>query len=108
MMTIHPITKSPAEKVALIKSEVANWFGIKPHVLYSRIRPEHIAWPRQIAMNFAAEYSGVGLVSVGAMFGRDHGTIIHAMKRVSDRCHTEPATEQNIEALRSRIVGAIQ
>jgi chromosomal replication initiator protein len=95
--------KPEAEIVDIVKEEVCKWYNIKPNVLFSRQRPEHIAWPRQVAMVLSAEFSAINLVKLGIMFQRDHGTIIHAMKRFADRCDTEPRVMETIAGLRKRI-----
>jgi chromosomal replication initiation ATPase DnaA len=97
-----------AGTIEIIKDEVAKWFKLKPHVIYSRLRPEHIVWPRQVAMALSVELSGLSCVYVARYFRRDHGTLCHAMKRMSARCDTEPSVKQSIEGLRQCILEAVK
>lgn len=79
------------EQVSKIKRTVAAYYGIQPEVMDSEFRPEHIAWPRQVAMHICREaLVDVGLVELGLCFGgRDHGTVIWAIKKVKNRMETE-------------------
>lgn len=90
--------------VETVKAEVARWFRLQPHVVYSRLRAERIAFARQVAMAMAAELSGLTTVEIGEHFGRDHSCVSHALGRVSDRCDTEPQTKANIDALRAHLM----
>ena len=57
--------------------------------LISAIRTARIAWPRQVAIHLARELTHASLPAIGAAFGgRNHATVLHACKRVSERRHT--------------------
>lgn len=73
-----------------IKTLVAAKFGLTVENLTSPKRPESIAWPRQIAMYLARECTHMSLQEVGDKFGgKDHGTVLHAVRRVRARMTTE-------------------
>ena len=49
-------------------------------------RTARVAWPRQVAIHLARELTGASLQAIGQAFGgRNHGTVLHACKRVSER-----------------------
>lgn len=68
-----------ATKVALVTASV---FGLRPDQIMSRQRPDHIAVPRMVAMYVMRTHFGMGLQEIGQVFGRDHGTAMHAIRRV--------------------------
>jgi len=68
-----------ATKVAMV---TASLFGLRPDQILSRQRPDHIAVPRMVAMYVMRTHLGMGLQEIGQVFGRDHGTALHAIRRV--------------------------
>ena len=73
------IHKDPVTVVAA----VASAFGLDPKQLMSRRRPDCIAVPRMAAMFIMRTTLGMTLESIGEFFKRDHGTAMHAIKRIS-------------------------
>jgi chromosomal replication initiator protein len=68
---------------------VADYYKIKVADMYSKKRPASIARPRQIAMFIAKELTQKSLPEIGELFGgRDHTTVLHAVRTRSSR----PAT----------------
>ena len=66
-----------------IQSKVANYFNIKVDDLISSKRIRSFARPRQIAMYLAKKLTSRSLPEIGRKFGgRDHTTVIHAVKKV--------------------------
>lgn len=87
-------------KLAII-ARVASVYGISAEDIFGRARPEHIAWPRQVAMALAYEVCNEGLDKIGKFFGgRDHGTVLHAIKAVKNRCSYDKKAKEVVEGLR--------
>lgn len=104
--TPHCECSNPAKliSVELIKRLTAEWFQISIQDLDSPKRPEHIAWPRQVAMALTFQLAVRNASATGREFHKKHQTVLWAIKRVSDRCETEPNTKRSIEELRNRIL----
>jgi chromosomal replication initiator protein len=69
-----------------IQRFTANQFGISQDDLLGASRVASIAWARQLAIYLARELTDEPLQSIGQAFGgRNHATVLHACKRVSDR-----------------------
>ena len=76
-----------------IQKRVAEHYDIRLADMTSKRRPAHIAMPRQIAMFLARKLTQASLVDIGEAFGgRDHGTVIHACKRVEAQLVSDVAT----------------
>jgi len=72
--------------IAQIQQFAANQFGISRDDLVGASRVASIAWARQLAIYLARELTDEPLQSIGQAFGgRNHATVLHACKRVSDR-----------------------
>ncbi|MFN4263451.1 MAG: chromosomal replication initiator protein DnaA [Thioalkalivibrionaceae bacterium] len=66
-----------------IQKTVAEFYNLKVADLHSHKRSQSITRPRQMAMALAKELTQHSLPEIGAAFGgRDHTTVIHAVKRV--------------------------
>ena len=69
----------------LIQKYVADYFKIKVADMYSQKRTRAIARPRQVAMWLARELTPHSLPEIGDAFGgRDHTTVLHACRTVTD------------------------
>lgn len=63
--------------------EVALHYGYSPEDLVGRCRSQRLADARHVAMTLAKEILRLNLEDVGQLFGgRDHGTVIHAQKKI--------------------------
>src|SRR5581483_2848288 len=88
---IYPPVKRGSLTVERIQEIVASRYGISVTDLVSASRTARVAWPRQLAMHLARELTHTSLNELGPAFGgRNHATILHACKRVSERSITEP------------------
>jgi len=73
----------PPVSIDKIQRSVAEQFGIKVADMFSKRRPANIARARQVAMYFAKELTQKSFPEIGEAFGgRDHTTVMHAVKRV--------------------------
>ncbi|MCL2524457.1 MAG: chromosomal replication initiator protein DnaA [Betaproteobacteria bacterium] len=66
-----------------IQKTVADYYKIKVGDLFSKKRTQAIARPRQLAMWLCREITSHSFPEIGEAFGgRDHTTVIHAVKRI--------------------------
>jgi chromosomal replication initiator protein len=68
--------------VAGIVKRVAAAFGVTERDLLGPSRLRRVMVPRQVAMYLAREVGGLSLPRIGAAFGRDHTTVLHACRKV--------------------------
>ena len=67
-----------------ILAGVATAFGLKVSDLTGHSRLRQAAWPRRVAMLLARELTRLTTTEIGAAFGgRDHSTVIHALKKIN-------------------------
>ena len=72
-------------KVENIQKMVADYYKLKVADLYSKKRSRAIARPRQIAMWLCKEVTPHSYQMIGESFGgRDHTTVLHAVRTVED------------------------
>lgn len=85
-----------------IQKLVANYFQIRPSDLRSASRKRAIVRPRQIAMVLAREYTDLSLPDIGEAFGgRDHTTVINAVRRIQELRGSDHNLDQQYKSLAS-------
>jgi chromosomal replication initiator protein len=91
-----------------VQSIVAAHFKLSVEQLTSASRTSAVAWPRQVAIHLARDLTGASLPAIGAAFGgRNHATVLHACKRVSERLKSDQHVVDEIATL-SALVSARQ
>ncbi|MCD6340000.1 MAG: chromosomal replication initiator protein DnaA, partial [Verrucomicrobia bacterium] len=87
--------------IEAIQRRVAARYDLRLADMSSRRRPEHIAFPRQVAMFLSRELTSHSLAKIGEAFGgRDHGTVLHACKQVMARMDVNEEFRREVEELR--------
>ena len=87
-----------------IQRTVADYYDLRIADMTSRRRPKKIAHARQVAMYLSRKLTQNSLMEIGEAFGgRDHGTIIHAVKKVTSLVESEMDTREAIDHLSSRL-----
>lgn len=87
-----------------IQRAVAETFDVRLADMISRRRPASIAFPRQIAMYLSRNLTHNSLVEIGESFGgRDHGTVIHACKKVVAEIDKQPGLRERIERIEQQL-----
>ncbi len=83
-----------------IKKTVAQYYNIRIAELDSQRRLRNIARPRQMAMALARELTSNSLPDIGAEFGgRDHTTVLHAIRAINDLRESDPKIEEDYRIL---------
>lgn len=83
-----------------IQKTVADYYKIKVIEMYSKKRTRIIARPRQIAMAVAKELTQLSLPDIGEAFGgRDHTTVLHAHRKITELRASDPIINRDYNAL---------
>ncbi len=89
-----------------IQRVVAEHFKIRVADMHSHRRMRSITRPRQIAMYLCKELTQRSLPEIGRKFGgRDHTTVIHAVRKVVELCSEDVAFREEVEILRRKLGG---
>ena len=87
-----------------IQKEVSEHFDLRLADMTSRKRPANIARARQVAMFLSREMTHNSLADIGENFGgRDHGTVIHACKKIESDLITDDYIKGEVEFLRAKL-----
>jgi chromosomal replication initiator protein len=87
-----------------IQQAVCEAFSITVDELLSTSRAARLVWPRQVAMYLARENTNLTFPDIGRRFGgRNHTTVMHAVKRTADRLTTDREAFDTVRALTERL-----
>ena len=90
--------------VEVIQRTVAEHYRIQMSDMTSHRRMQVIAFPRQVAMYITTQLTSMSLVSIGQAFGgRDHGTVIHARKTVTNYMEIDANVRRTVEFLLNKL-----
>src|SRR5207249_11514021 len=65
-----------------------------------------VARPRQVAMYLAKQLTTRSLPEIGRKFGgRDHTTVMHAVRKIEELTRTDPSLAEDVELLRRMLQG---
>lgn len=99
-----PATVKPEVTIANIIDAVINYYGVKLTDLQSKRRQKSIAHPRQVCMYLARRHTRFSLEEIGGYFGgRDHTTVMHAVKTIEKRRDADGDFGRVLEALEDRV-----
>lgn len=87
-----------------IQKVVARHYNVSKHDLLSARRTRTIVRPRQIAMYLAKTMTPRSFPEIGKRFGgRDHTTVLHAVRKIEEMVSADQTLAQEIELLKRMI-----
>jgi chromosomal replication initiator protein len=89
-----------------IQKACAAHYRIDAAEMRSKRRARAVARPRQVAMYLAKKMTPRSLPEIGRIFGgRDHSTVIHAIRTIEGLRETNPDIDADIRALQQQLEG---
>jgi len=89
-----------------ILRQVSEYYNLRLSELLSARRARDIARPRQVAMYLAKQLTSRSLPEIGRKFGgRDHTTVMHAVRKITDLRRTDSVLEDDINRLAHLLEG---
>lgn len=87
-----------------VLNAITSYYSSSREELTGQSRREELVYPRHVAMYFCRKLTSLSLSAIGARFGgRDHSTVSHACKKVSDRLDVNPQLEGELEDVKREI-----
>lgn len=95
-------------QIQSIISVVTDFYSVKITDLQSKRRQRSIALPRQVCMYLARKHTRYSLEEIGGYFGgRDHTTVMHAVKTIDGRCEVDPEFGKIVSSLELQLRAAL-
>jgi hypothetical protein len=82
---------------------VAKIWGIPEEALKTKTRKRTIVEPRQVVMWFRKKNTKESLAEIGERYGKDHATVLHAVKTVNNLKETDKEFRRKVELAQKRI-----
>ncbi len=108
LATLGDVLRGSVRRVTIdeIQKLVSTHFDLKPVDLVSARRARAVARPRQIAMYLAKRLTTRSLPEIGRKFGgRDHSTVIHAVRRIEELRDTDREVDGAVRVLMRELEG---
>lgn len=105
---LHDLLRANDRRVTIeeIQKRVAEHFNIRVSDMHSARRARSVARPRQVAMYLAKQLTSRSLPEIGRKFGgRDHTTVMHAVKKVDELRDRDATFAEDVELLRRMLEG---
>lgn len=105
---LQDILRNSQRKVTLedIQMACSKYFEVSMADLHSARRSRHVARPRQVAMYLAKTMTNCSLPAIGRSFGgRDHTTVMHAVKRIEELCDIDTSMDNDVKKVRQSLIG---
>jgi chromosomal replication initiator protein len=100
---LHDLLRANDRRITIeeIQKRVAEHFNIRIADMHSARRARQVARPRQVAMYLAKQLTSRSLPEIGRKFGgRDHTTVMHAVKKIEELRGLDSSFAEDIELLR--------
>ena len=105
---LRDLLRSNDRKITIeeIQRRVAEYYNVRLADMLSARRARAVARPRQVAMYLAKQLTSRSLPEIGRKFGgRDHTTVIHAVRKIDELCHLDSGIEEDVDLLRRMLEG---
>ena len=105
---LHDLLRANDRRVTIeeIQKQVASHFNIRVSDMHSARRARSVARPRQVAMYLAKQLTTRSLPEIGRKFGgRDHTTVMHAVRKVDELREHDVTFKEDVELLRRMLEG---
>ena len=103
---IDKFVKNTAREVSIdyIQKVVCDYFDLAIEILKSKTRKREVVQARQISMYFSKKMTKSSLASIGAHCGgKDHATVLHACRTVSNLSETDKQFKVYLEDLEKKL-----
>ena len=103
---LQDLLRSSDRKLTIdeIQRTVSHYFDITVADMHSSRRSRNVARPRQIAMYMVKQLTSRSLPEIGRKFGgRDHTTVMHAVRKVKELIESDNEFAADIEKLKQKL-----
>jgi len=100
---LHDLLRANDRRVTIeeIQKRVSAHFNVRVADMHSARRARAVARPRQVAMYLSKQLTSRSLPEIGRKFGgRDHTTVMHAVRKVEELKATDSGFAEDVELLR--------
>jgi chromosomal replication initiator protein len=99
---LYPVTRErvPVERVESLVTEALD---VERRALLSAQRNTRLVFARQVSMYLMRKRIGLSLASIGERYGRDHTTVLHAVRAIEARRACDPEVRRLVTTLEEKL-----
>lgn len=86
-----------------IQGFISKQFQLSADQLKSKSRTREIAFPRQVGMYLSRKFTNQGLAEIGRAFNRDHSTVVHSIRVITDSISRSGSIKGQLDLLGEKI-----
>jgi chromosomal replication initiator protein len=105
---LRDIVKGGGKKkitTGMIQETVAQHFDIPIESLKAKTRISRVVLARQVAITITRALTDLSLVQIGKRFGgRDHSTILHALRKIEAVQANDPALKRKLQTIKDELL----
>ena len=87
----------------MIRDFIASQYNVPLNELLSKSRKKNVAFPRQVSMYLARKLTEEALSEIGKAFNRDHSTVVHSIRVITEAIAGNGSVRGQIEHLVERL-----
>ena len=87
-----------------IVAEASRYYGVEPSAIRGKSRARSIVTARNVVIYLASVIIGKSSQELGAALNRDHSTVLHSVRQVSDALSSDGDFAAEVEAMKSNIL----
>lgn len=100
--------KVPKISVMTVQRVICKSYHITREQMCSDRRSEHLVWPRHVAMYVSEQMTASTFNLLGRLFGgRDHTTVLHAVKKIAKLVSTDAAVAAEVAAVMRQVADEV-
>ncbi len=88
---------------SMICELVSSQFNVSIQDMQSRSRKRIVTFPRQVAMYLSRKYTDDSLADIGKTLKRDHSTVLHSIKVVSNKVVKDASVSAQLDLLSNKV-----
>ena len=104
---LKDVLRAPEKIIRItdIQQVTADFYNLTVADLKSTRRERRIARPRQLAMYLSKQLTTLSLPDIAMHFGKDHTTILHAVKQIDNLLYQDDALGKDMQKIIARLKG---
>ncbi len=87
----------------MIRDFIAGQFQVTINELQSKSRKRIVAFPRQVCMYLSRKYTELPLAEIGQAVNRDHSTVVHSVRKISEQIARDGSIRGQIDLLSDKL-----
>ncbi|MFV0436274.1 MAG: chromosomal replication initiator protein DnaA [Desulfopila sp.] len=89
--------------IEMITELISRQFKVSIADMRSRSRKKVLTFPRQVAMYLCRKHTDDSLADIGRAFNRDHSTVLHSIKKVTNLSARDTSVDAQVKLLSDRV-----